>query len=77
MMQTGAQKIGQAVGDVRSALPLNQLVPYLEKHVEGFQRPLEVKQFTVRADRPSIFGQDADAISSTDKSVRPAFAYAG
>ena len=48
MAPNGAQKIGQGVGAVRSALPLDRLVPYLEKHVEAFRGPLEVKQFTVR-----------------------------
>ena len=40
-------KIGQEYGDIRAPLPLDRLVPYLEKHVEGYAGPLEVKQFKV------------------------------
>lgn len=39
------QKVGQELGEVRSVLPLDKLVPYLEKHVVGYNGPLEVKQF--------------------------------
>lgn len=41
------KKIGQEYGDVRSSLPLERLVPYLEREIEGFQGPVEVKQFKV------------------------------
>ena len=40
-----AKKVGQELGQVRSSLPLDKLVPYLEKHVEGYRGPLEVQQF--------------------------------
>lgn len=39
------KKIGQELGQVRSNLPLDKLVPYLEKHVDGYRGPLEVQQF--------------------------------
>lgn len=39
------KKVGQELGEVRSSLPLDRLVPYLEKHVDGYRGPLEVKQF--------------------------------
>jgi len=41
------KKVGQEFGAVRSSLPLERLVPYLEKHIEGFKGPVEVKQFSV------------------------------
>ena len=42
-----SSKVGQEYGEVRSSLPLENLVPYLEKNVEGYIGPLEVKQFKV------------------------------
>lgn len=45
--QPTEKKIGQETGQIRSELPLNKLVPYLESHVRGFQGPLEVLQFKV------------------------------
>lgn len=30
---------------MRSSLPLERLVPYLEQHVEGYRGPLKVQQF--------------------------------
>ncbi|WRT69603.1 uncharacterized protein IL334_006592 [Kwoniella shivajii] len=36
---------GQDVSSVRSALPLDKLVPYLEKNIDGFKGPVDVKQF--------------------------------
>ncbi|GFZ49985.1 hypothetical protein JCM24511_07738 [Saitozyma sp. JCM 24511] len=44
-MPTPPGPTGQDLGDVRSPLPMDRLVPYLEKHVAGFKTPLEVKQF--------------------------------
>lgn len=41
------KKIGQETGQIRSELPLDRLVPYLESHVKGYQGPLEVLQFKV------------------------------
>lgn len=46
-MPTPPGPTGQDLGDVRSPLPMDRLVPYLEKHVAGFKIPLEVKQFKV------------------------------
>jgi len=40
-------KVGQEYGAVRSSLPLERLVPYLEEHIDGFKAPVEVKQFSV------------------------------
>lgn len=42
-----AGKVGQEYGDVRSSLPLERLVPYLENNIDGFKGPLDVKQFAV------------------------------
>lgn len=44
---SSSKKIGQELGEVRSSLPLDRLVPYLEQNVKGFKGPLEVKQFKV------------------------------
>lgn len=43
-----AFKSGADLGAVRAALPLDHLVPYLEKNIEAFKGPVEVKQFNVR-----------------------------
>ena len=45
-------KVGQELGAVRSSLPLEKLVPYLEKNVKGYQGPLEVQQFKFGQVRP-------------------------
>lgn len=42
-----ASKSGTDLGAVRAPLPLDRLVPYLEKYIEGFKGPVEVKQFKV------------------------------
>jgi len=49
----GKKKVGQETGQVRSPLPLDKLVPYLENNVKDFQGPLEVKQFKVSLRRVS------------------------
>lgn len=41
------KKIGQEFGEIRAPLPLDRLVPFLERNVEGYEGPLEVKQFKV------------------------------
>lgn len=43
-----ASKSGADLGAVRAALPLDHLVPYLEKNIEAFKGPVEVRQFNVR-----------------------------
>ncbi|RSH93386.1 hypothetical protein EHS25_007742 [Saitozyma podzolica] len=48
---------GQDLGDVRSPLPMDRLVPYLEKHVAGFKTPLEVKQFKFGQSNPTYLLQ--------------------
>lgn len=42
------KKIGQEFGAVRAPLPLDKLVPFLEKNVRDYKGPLEVQQFKVR-----------------------------
>ncbi|WWD20228.1 hypothetical protein CI109_104704 [Kwoniella shandongensis] len=44
---------GAELSDVRSALPLDKLVPYLEKSIEGFRGPVEVKQFKFGQSNPT------------------------
>ncbi|WVW87025.1 hypothetical protein I302_109081 [Kwoniella bestiolae CBS 10118] len=36
---------GSELSTVRSSLPLEKVVPYLEQNIEGFKGPVEVKQF--------------------------------
>ncbi|ORX37802.1 kinase-like domain-containing protein [Kockovaella imperatae] len=50
---SNSRKVGQQVGEVRSALPLDKLVPYLEKNVDGWKGPLEVKQFKFGQSNPT------------------------
>ncbi|WWC92702.1 uncharacterized protein L201_007661 [Kwoniella dendrophila CBS 6074] len=40
-----SESTGSQLSAVRSALPLDKLVQYLEKNIKGFQGPLQVKQF--------------------------------
>lgn len=49
------KKVGQELGEVRSSLPLEKLVPYLEKHVQNYSGPLEVQQFKFGQVSPSPF----------------------
>ncbi|CAD6564164.1 MAG: hypothetical protein TREMPRED_003902 [Tremellales sp. Tagirdzhanova-0007] len=46
-------KIGQEYGAIRSSLPLERLVPYLEKHIDGFKGPVDVKQFSFGQSNPT------------------------
>ncbi|XAO25598.1 hypothetical protein I312_104426 [Cryptococcus bacillisporus CA1280] len=48
-----ASKSGTDLGAVRAPLPLDRLVPYLEKYVEGFKGPVEVKQFKFGQSNPT------------------------
>ena len=45
-------KVGQEFGAIRSSLPLENLEPFLEKNVKGYQGPLEVQQFKFGQVRP-------------------------
>ncbi|ORY34811.1 kinase-like domain-containing protein [Naematelia encephala] len=47
------KKVGQELGDVRSPLPLDRLVPYLEANIKGFKGPLKVKQFKFGQSNPT------------------------
>ncbi|KAK4687524.1 hypothetical protein P7C73_g2601, partial [Tremellales sp. Uapishka_1] len=50
---SSTKKVGQETGEVRSTLPLDKLIPYLETNVEGFNTPLEVKQFKFGQSNPT------------------------
>ena len=41
------KKIGQEFGAIRAPLPLDKLVPFLEKNVRDYKGPLEIQQFKV------------------------------
>lgn len=49
-----ASKSGADLGAVRAALPLDHLVPYLEKNIEAFKGPVEVRQFNVRVNSKEL-----------------------
>ncbi|KAK8849604.1 hypothetical protein IAR55_004939 [Kwoniella newhampshirensis] len=51
--KTSIPRSGQELSDVRSALPLDKLVPYLEDNIEGFRGPVEVKQFKFGQSNPT------------------------
>ncbi|WWC73783.1 uncharacterized protein I206_107755 [Kwoniella pini CBS 10737] len=42
---SGKSSSGGELSSVRSSLPLDKLVPYLEKNIDGFKGPIQVKQF--------------------------------
>jgi hypothetical protein len=46
-MPAEEKKVGQELGEVRSALPLERLEVYLKENVRGYSGPLEVQQFKV------------------------------
>ncbi|OXB36913.1 hypothetical protein LQV05_005167 [Cryptococcus neoformans] len=48
-----ASKSGADLGAVRAALPLDHLVPYLEKNIEAFKGPVEVRQFNFGQSNPT------------------------
>jgi hypothetical protein len=41
------KKIGQEFGAIRAPLPLDKLVPFLEKNVRDYKGPLDIQQFKV------------------------------
>nr|ODN91085.1 phosphotransferase enzyme family protein [Cryptococcus depauperatus CBS 7841] len=47
------QESGADYGEIRSALPLQHLVPYLEENITGFKGPVEVKQFKFGQSNPT------------------------
>jgi len=49
-------KVGQETGQVRSTLPLDKLLPYLEGNIDGFKGPVDVKQFKVGRDLSELTG---------------------
>ncbi|OCF62127.1 phosphotransferase enzyme family protein [Kwoniella mangroviensis CBS 10435] len=44
---------GSELSSVRSSLPLDKLVPYLEENIEGFKGPVQVKQFKFGQSNPT------------------------
>ncbi|WVQ79271.1 hypothetical protein IAT38_001367 [Cryptococcus sp. DSM 104549] len=44
---------GADFAEIRAALPLERLVPYLEKSIEGFKGPVDVKQFKFGQSNPT------------------------
>lgn len=50
---------GQAVGDVRAAIPVDRLTEYLAKNVREIKTPVAVKQFKYGQSNPTYFLTDA------------------